>query len=275
MTSADLVLFAILGGTALLLYGVRLVGEGLQRAAGTRLRHILSTLTGDRLKALLVGAGVTAVMQSSSATSVMLVGFASAGLLTLRQTVGVILGADVGTTVTVQLLAFDLLELSPLLVFVGWFVYATTRGTPRYLGQALLGFGFLFLGMKLVHDGTAPLATSPLFADVLRALTDQPLTLVLLAALFTALVRSSAAVIGLALSLASAGLMPLVGAIPVIFGANAGTAATAALAAIGQPAEARRVAAAHAAFKIAGVLLFLPVIGPFADLVRLTAPDLP
>ena len=275
MSQGDVVLFSLLGGTALLLYGVRLVGEGLQRAAGTRLRRILATLTGNRIKALLVGAGVTAVMQSSSATSVMLVGFASAGLLTLRQTVGVILGADVGTTVTVQLLAFDLLELSPLLVFVGWFVYATTRGTPRYLGQALLGFGFLFLGMKLVHDGTAPLATSPLFADVLRALTDQPLTLVLLAALFTALVRSSAAVIGLALSLASAGLMPLVGAIPVIFGANAGTAATAALAAIGQPAEARRVAAAHAAFKIVGVLLFLPVVGPFADLVRLTAPDLP
>src|SRR5512140_3023670 len=107
MTAADLVLFSILGGTALLLYGVRLVGEGLQRAAGTRLRHLLSTLTGNRLKALLVGAGVTAVLQSSSATTVMLVGFASAGLLSLRQTIGVILGADIGTTVTVQLLAFD------------------------------------------------------------------------------------------------------------------------------------------------------------------------
>src|SRR5919201_3861418 len=175
MTSADLVLFAILGGTALLLYGVRLVGQGLQRAAGTRLRHVLSTLTGNRVKSLLVGAGVTAVMQSSSATTVMLVGFASAGLLTLRQTIGVILGADVGTTVTVQLLAFDLLGLSPLVVFVGWIVYAASRGTPRYLGQAVLGFGFIFLGMKLVHDGTAPLATSPLFADLLRALVDQPL----------------------------------------------------------------------------------------------------
>jgi phosphate:Na+ symporter len=273
VSDANLVLFSLLGGTALLLYGVRFVGEGLQRAAGTRLRHIISTLTGNRLKSLLVGAGVTAVLQSSSATTVMLVGFASAGLLTLRQTIGVILGADIGTTVTVQLLAFDLLQLSPLVVFVGWVLYVTGRGTPRYVGQAILGFGFLFLGMKLIHDGTAPLATNQLFADLLRALTDQPLLLVLISALFTAIVRSSAAVIGLALSLASAGLMPLVAAIPIIFGANVGTAATAVLAAVGQNAEARRVAAAHAAFKIVGVVIFFPFIGPFADLVRMTAPD--
>src|SRR5438270_1383441 len=275
MTSADLVLFAILGGTALLLYGVRLVGEGLQRAAGTRLRHLLSTLTGNRFKALLVGAGVTAMLQSSSATTVMLVGFASAGLLTLRQTIGVILGADIGTTVTVQLLAFDLLALSPLVVFVGWLLWTVGRGSIGYIGQAVLGFGFLFLGMKLVADGTAPLARSALFADFLRALTDQPLLLIILGAIFTALVRSSAAVIGLSLSLAASGLMPLVGAIPVILGANIGTAATAALAAVGQNAEARRVAAAHGAFKVIGVLLFFPFIAPFADLVTRTAPDLP
>src|SRR5256885_2024764 len=179
MSDANLVLFSLLGGTALLLYGVRFVGDGLQRAAGTRLRHILSTLTGNRLKSLLVGAGVTAVLQSSSATTVMLVGFASAGLLTLRQTIGVILGADIGTTVTVQLLAFDLLQLSPLIVFVGWVLYVTGRGT----------------------------------------------------------------------------------------------APTAVIAAIGQNAEARRVAAAHAAFKIVGVAIFFPFIGPFADLVRATSPD--
>jgi phosphate:Na+ symporter len=273
VSDANLVLFSLLGGTALLLYGVRFVGEGLQRAAGTRLRHIVSTLTANRLKSLLVGAGVTAVLQSSSATTVMLVGFASAGLLTLRQTIGVILGADIGTTVTVQLLAFDLLQLSQLVVFVGWVLYVSGRGTTRYLGQAILGFGFLFLGMKIIHDGTAPLATNALFADVLRALTDQPLLLVLISAVFTAVVRSSAAVIGVVLSLASAGLMPLVGAIPIIFGANVGTAATAVLAAVGQNAEARRVAAAHAAFKIVGVVIFFPFIGPFAELVRITAPD--
>lgn len=273
MTPADLVLFSILGGTALLLYGVRLVGEGLQRAAGTRLRHVLSTLTGNRFKGLLVGAGVTAVLQSSSATTVMLVGFASAGLLSLRQTIGVILGADVGTTVTVQLLAFDLLAVSPLVLFIGWLLWATTRGTPKYVGQAILGFGFLFLGMKLVADGTEPLERSALFADLLAALTNQPLILLLIAAAFCGIVRSSAATIGLALSLAAAGILPLVGAIPIIFGANIGTAVTALLAAIGQNAEARRVAAAHAAFKVVGVVLFYPFIGPFAELVAHTAPD--
>ena len=275
MTSADLVLFSLLGGTALLLYGVRLVGEGLQRAAGTRLRHVLSTLTGNRFKALAVGAGVTAILQSSSATTVMMVGFASAGLLSLRQTIGVILGADVGTTVTVQLLAFDLLSVSPLIVFAGWLLWSIGRGTLRYIGQAVLGFGFLFLGMKLVSDGTAPLASSELFRDLLAALTGQPLILFLVAAVFTALVRSSAAVIGLALSLAASGLMPLSGAIPIIFGANIGTAATALFAAVGQNAEALRVAAAHAAFKVVGVALFVPFAGLFADLVARTAPDVP
>jgi phosphate:Na+ symporter len=273
VTQADLVLFSILGGTALLLYGVRLVGEGLQRAAGTRLRHVLSTLTGNRFKALLVGAGVTAVLQSSSATTVMLVGFASAGLLSLRQTIGVILGADVGTTVTVQLLAFDLLSLSPLVVFIGWLLWATTKGTPKYVGQAILGFGFLFLGMKLVADGTAPLEQSVLFRDLLTALTNQPLILLVIAAAFCGLVRSSAATIGLALSLGATGILPLAGAIPIIFGANIGTAVTALIAAIGQNAEARRVATAHAVFKVVGVALFYPFMAPFADLVSHTAPD--
>jgi len=273
VSEANLVLFALLGGTALLLYGVRLVGEGLQRAAGTRLRHVLSTLTGDRFRALLVGAGVTAVLQSSSATTVMLVGFASAGLLSLRQTIGVILGADIGTTVTVQLLAFDLLGFAPLVVFLGWLVYTAFGGTIKYVGQAVLGFGFLFLGMKLIADGTVPLKQSALFGDLFQALVAQPLILFLLAAVFSAVVRSSAATLGIALSFAASGLMSLDGAMPMIFGANVGTAATALVAAVGANAEARRVAAAHATFKVVGVLIFLPFVGPFADLVRQTTAD--
>ena len=273
MSEANQVLFALLGGTALLLFGVRFVGEGLQRAAGTRLRHVLSTLTGDRFRALLVGAGVTAVLQSSSATTVMLVGFASAGLLTLRQTIGVILGADIGTTVTVQLLAFNLLGFAPLVVFLGWLVYTAFGGTTKYIGQAILGFGFLFLGMKLIADGTVPLKESALFGDLFSALVGQPLLLLLLAAVFSALVRSSAATIGIALSFAAGGLMNLDGAMPIIFGANIGTAATALVAAVGANAEARRVAAAHAVFKVIGVLIFLPLSVAFADLVRRTTDD--
>ena len=275
MSDPNTVLFALLGGTALLLYGVRLVGEGLQRAAGTRLRGILQGLSGNRLKALAVGAGVTAVLQSSSATTVMLVGFASAGLLSLRQTIGVILGADVGTTVTVQLLAFNLLAVSPAIVFVGWVLSALGRGTVSYVGRAILGFGFLFLGIKLISDGTVPLKDSPLFRDMLTALVGQPIILLVLAAAFTALVHSSAATIGLAISLATNGLMPLEGAIPVIYGANVGTAGTALLASAGTNVEARRVAVAHAAFKVAGVLLFLLFTPAFADLIRAIGGDAP
>ena len=272
---ANTVLFALLGGTALLLYGVRLVGEGLQRAAGTRLRRILQDLSGNRLKALAVGAGVTAVLQSSSATTVMLVGFASAGLVSLRQTMGVILGADVGTTVTVQLLAFNLLAVSPAIVFVGWVLSVLGRGAISYLGRAILGFGFLFLGIKLIADGTAPLKESPLFRDLLTALVGQPVLLLVIAAAFTALVHSSAATIGLAISLATNGLMPLEGAIPVIFGANIGTAGTALIASAGANVEARRVAVAHAAFKVVGVIVFLPFAVLFADVVRVTATEAP
>lgn len=275
MSDANLVLFSLLGGTALLLYGVRLVGEGLQRAAGARLRHVLASLSGDRFRALAVGAGVTALLQSSSATTVMLVGFASAGLLSLKQTIGVILGADIGTTLTVQLLAFNLLALAPLIVFFGWLLTALSKGTAGHFGRAVLGFGFLFLGMKLIADGTVPLKSNQLFADVLTALVGLPIVVLLLSAALTAAVHSSAAVIGLALSLAQSGLIPLEGAIPIIFGANVGTAGTALVASVGTNAEARRVAVAHAAFKLAGVAVFLPFSGPFVDLVRATASDVP
>jgi len=275
VSDPNTVLFALLGGTALLLYGVRLVGEGLQRAAGTRLRGILQGLSGNRLKGLAVGAGVTAVLQSSSATTVMLVGFASAGLLSLRQTTPVILGADVGTTVTVQLLAFNLLAVSPAIVFAGWALSALGRGTVSYVGRSILGFGFLFLGIKLISDGTVPLKDSALFRDLLTALVGQPLLLLVIAAAFTALVHSSAATIGLAISLATNGLMPLEGAIPVIYGANVGTAATALLASAGANAEARRVAVAHAAFKVAGVLLFMAIAPGFDDLITALGGDVP
>jgi phosphate:Na+ symporter len=275
VTDADRVLFALLGGTALLLYGVRLVGEGLQRAAGARLRRILTTLSGNRFKALAVGAGITALLQSSSATTVMLVGFASAGLLSLRQTIGVILGADIGTTVTVQLLAFNLLDLAPLIVFAGWATSVASKGTLGYVGRAILGFGFLFLGMKLIVDGTGPLKHSALFSDFLAAMSGQTILLILIAAVFTALVHSSAATIGLAMSLAQTGLMPLEGAVPIILGANVGTAATALVASLGANTEARRVALAHAGFKIGGAVIFLPFLMPFTDLVRNTSPDIP
>ncbi|MDE3103409.1 MAG: Na/Pi cotransporter family protein [Chloroflexota bacterium] len=274
MDQGNTVLISLLGGAALLLYGVRLVGEGLQRAAGGHLRPILQRLSGNRLTALFVGAGVTAVLQSSSATTVMLVGFASAGLLSLRQTIGVILGADIGTTLTVQLLAFDLLGISPLIVFVGWLLFAATKGALSYAGRAILGFGFLFLGIRIISEGTAPLKQSRLFAEVIAALVGQEVVLIVVAAVLTALVASSAAVIGIAISLAAGGIMPLAGAIPIILGANIGTAASALVASVGANVEARRVAVAHATFKVLGAVLFLPFLEPFGRVVAGTAPDI-
>jgi phosphate:Na+ symporter len=266
------VLVSLTGGAALLLYGIRLVGDGLQRAAGARLRHLLTTLAGGRLRGLAVGAAVTALLQSSSATTVMLVGFASAGLMSLREAMGVVLGADIGTTVTVQLIAFNVLNYSLLIVFAGSLLMAF-RGTSRALGQAVFGFGLLFLAMKLLQDGMAPLRDNELMREVMVALAAQPIVLIAFAAVFTALVRSSAATIGLAMAFATQGLLRLDGAIPIIFGANIGTAATAVLASLGANVEARRVAAAHVLFKIVGVLLFLVFFQPFALLVALTTAD--
>src|SRR5262249_46157757 len=165
-------LLALFGGLALLLYGMQLIGEGLQRSAGGHLRHLLTSLTRNRLAAVGSGALVTAIIQSSSATTVMLIGFVSAGLLSFRQSLGVILGADIGTTFTVQLLAFRVQEFSLLLVGLGFAVnFFARRSAAKSMGLAILGFGFIFLGMKVMTDGLAPLAGNELTRQVLVALS--------------------------------------------------------------------------------------------------------
>src|SRR3990172_7246247 len=166
---------ALFGGLALLLYGMQLTGEGLQRAAGGHLRHLLTSMTRNRLAAVGSGAVVTALIQSSSATTLMLIGFVSAGLVSFRQSLGVILGADIGTTFTVQLLAFKIQELALLLVGVGFaMTFFARRGMAKSVGQAILGFGFIFLGMKVMTDGLAPLAGDELSRKVLVALSANP-----------------------------------------------------------------------------------------------------
>ncbi len=270
----NVMLIALFGGMALLLYGMQLVGDGLQHAAGGRMRQILSSITNNRFKGMMVGAFITAVIQSSSATTVMLVGFASSGLMDLTQTIGVILGADIGTTVTVQLIAFKIFDYALLLVGVGFLlIFASKRKIFRYVGQAILGFGFIFLAMKVMSDAMVPLHDSSIVKTLLVSLGEQPLLGIIVASIFSALVHSSAATIGLAITLSLQDLLPLDAAIPVIFGANIGTCATALASSIGTKAEAKRVAMAHIFFKVAGVLLFLPFITPFAQLVRLTADD--
>ena len=267
-------LLALFGGLALMLYGIQLIGEGLQRAAGGHLRHLLTSMTKNRLAAVASGALVTATIQSSSATTLMLIGFVSAGLLTFRQSLGVILGADIGTTVTVQLLAFNIQELSLLIVGVGFAVtFFARRGTAKSLGQAVLGFGFIFLGMKVMNDGLAPLAANELTRQVLVALAGNPFLGLLVGAVLSASMASSAATIGLVLSLTHEGLLPLVGAVSVVLGANIGTCATALAASMRSSADARRVALAHIAFKVLGVALVFPFIDPLSSVVARTAAD--
>jgi phosphate:Na+ symporter len=267
-------LLALFGGTALLLYGIRLSGDSMQRALGGRLRQMLTVMSRSRLNAVLSGALVTAILQSSAATTLMLIGFVSAGLMAFRQTLGVILGADIGTTLTVQLIAFRITDYALLLVGAGFLItFFARRSMPKDIGQAILGLGLVFLGLKLIVDGAAPLKANPLALELLQVATDTPIIAVLAAAVFSALVTSSAATIGLALALSSQALIGLPGAVAIVLGANIGTCATALASSIGATAEAKRVAVAHIAFKVLGVALVFPFIGPFASMVAATTSD--
>ena len=271
---ANASLFALFGGVALLWYGIRLAGEGLQRAAGGRLNKILSAIGTRRVAGAGAGILVTVILQSSTATLAMLVRFAGSGLMTLPEAMGVILGADIGTTLTVQLLAFPLAAVSYLLVGVGVLVqFAAKRKLSQHLGQGLLGFGMIYLGMQVMAQGMAPLGQSELFQQALRALADQTLVGIVASALLTALVGSSAAVLGLALSFAHQGLLPLTSAMSIILGANLGTCAAPFAASLGGEAEGKRVALAQLLVKVAGVALALALLGPFVNLTALFSSD--
>lgn len=264
----------LFGGVALLLYGMRLMGDGMQNIAGSRMRHILGTLTGNRVIGLGTGALVTALLQSSSATTVMLVGFVSAGFMALEPTLGVILGADIGTTLTVQLIALNILEYAPLLIGLGAaLILATRQRQYHYVGQAVLGFGFIFMAMRIVGETAETLPESEMFGEVLVGLEDAPILMILIAAAFTAVVQSSAGTIGVALVLVDRGVMTLSLAIPIMLGANIGTSATALISSLGTTPEARRVAVAHLLFKVLGAVLVFPLMGVLAALVTVLAGD--
>jgi phosphate:Na+ symporter len=258
----------LMGGLALFLYGMEKMSGGMKRSAGNRMRTILAALTRNRVIGLLVGAFVTMVIQSSSATTVMLVSFVQAGLMSFTQSLGVILGADIGTTVTAQLIAFKLTDYALLMIAIGFGLQMfASKEAVRNAGEVILGFGILFFGMKLMSDAMSPLRSLPAFIDMMREL-EHPLLGLAVGAGFTALVQSSSATTGILIVLAQQGLLTLEAGIPILFGANIGTCITAALAAIGTSREAKRVALAHVVFKVAGVLLFIFWIPAFADLVR-------
>jgi phosphate:Na+ symporter len=262
----------LFGGLSLFLYGMNKMSEGMKKAAGNKMRSVLSALTKNRVIGVFVGAFVTMVIQSSSATTVMLVSFVQAKLMTYAQTIGIILGANIGTTVTAQLIAFKLTDYALLMIAIG---FTTTliakKQSTKHIGEALLGFGILFFGMKLMGDAMKPLRTFEPFINMMKGL-ENPLMGLLIGMIFTALIQSSSAFTGIVIVLAQQGLITIDAGIPLILGANIGTCVTAGLASIGASREAKRVSIAHVLFNIGGVVLFIFWIPYFVELVKSISP---
>ncbi len=266
------VIMGLLGGLVLFLYGMEKMSEGLKKSAGNGMRNILSALTNNRVIGLAVGAFVTMVIQSSSATTVMLVSFAQAQLLNFGQTISVILGANIGTTVTAQLIAFKLTDYAFLIIIIGFaLTVLSKKDSYKHLGESLLGFGILFLGMKVMSDSMAPLRDYQPFIEVMKDL-ENPLFGLLIGAVFTALIQSSSAFTGIVIVLAQQGLITLDAGIPMLLGSNIGTCVTAGLASIGASRDAKRVALVHVIFNTVGAVLFLFWIPYFVELVQWASP---
>ncbi|RMG34238.1 MAG: Na/Pi cotransporter family protein, partial [Methanobacteriota archaeon] len=263
----------VIGGLGLFLYGMHLLSDGLKKRSGERMRRLLSALTQNRVVAVGVGAFVTMIVQSSSATTVMLVSLVQAGLMQYKQTLGIILGADIGTTITVQLIAFKLSDFSLLMIGVGFgMMILSKRQALQQFGEALMGFGMLFFGMHIMSQAMYPFRSYPPFLNLLITL-ENPLFGILFGTLITSLIQSSAAFIGILIALSTQGLLTLEAAIPLLFGANIGTCITAFLASLNTRKEARKVAYTHILFKVFGVLLFVGWIPQFAEFVRWISPD--
>lgn len=261
-------IFGLFGGLALFLYGMELMSEGMKKSAGNKMRSIMTALTKNRVIGLFSGAFVTMVIQSSSATTVMLVSFVQAGLMSFVQALGVILGADIGTTITAQMIAFKLTDYALIIIVIGFFLRMMGKTEDmKNIGEAIVGFGILFYGMKLMSDSMKPLRTYAVFINTLKEL-EHPFMGLLVGAGFTALIQSSSAFTGIVIVLAQQNLITLEAGIPLVFGANIGTCITAGLASIGTSREAKRVALAHVLFKIAGVLLFVFWIPGFAGIIK-------
>ncbi|HKJ00379.1 MAG TPA: Na/Pi symporter [bacterium] len=270
-----LLLIGLMGGLAIFLYGMGLMSEGMTQVLGDRMRSLLGSLTHNRFVAVAVGTLVTMVIQSSSATTVMLVGFVQAQLMTFAQTIGVILGARIGTTITAQIIAFRITDYALLFVAAGFaLMLLPRRDQIRSAGQGLLGFGLLFFGMRVMADAMQPLSAYEPFLRLIVAL-EHPVLGVLVGTVLTALIQSSSAFTGILIVLASQGLLTLHAAIPLVLGANVGTSITAMLASLNTRRAAKRVALAHTLFHVSGVLIFMWLVDPFATVVRWVSPAAP
>jgi len=268
--------FSLIGGLALFLFGLRMGGGHLESVAGNRLRYIISRLISNRFKGLAVGALSTVILQSSSATTVMLVSFTSVGLISVLQSLSLILGADIGTTITVQLIALKIYDYALLLVTLGFLMTLMNKDTRGYrIGGVILAFGFIFFGMSVMSQAVSPLKNHPQATHLLMSLGDKPIWGIIVSALFTGIIQSSAATLGLVLTLSLQGLIvDLSTAIPLILGANIGTCATALLASLSANTEGKKVAWGHTVFKITGVVIMFPFIRPVADVFSHTSGDI-
>ena len=273
MQIADVMM--LLGGLGLFLYGMKLMGDGLEMAAGSRLKRIVEKLTRNKYMGALVGLIVTMIIQSSSSTTVMVVGFVNAGLMTLAQATGVIMGANIGTTVTGLLIAIKLNDLAPIAIFIGVVLMVFVKKTSyKHVGQIIAGFGILFMGMTNMGDALAPLSESQMFKDMMSTFSN-PLLGVLIGLVFTAIIQSSSASVGVLMALAGQGVVPIESAVFVIFGQNIGTCVTAVLSCIGTNRTAKRTATVHLLFNVIGAALFICIslFTPFISWVKLAAPD--
>jgi len=265
----------LFGGLALFLYGMEKMSLALKRAAGDKMRTILARLTSNRLAGVVTGAGVTAVIQSSSVTTVLVVGFISAGLMNLSQAVGVIMGANIGTTVTAQIIAFKVTKAALAMVAIGFFLeFLAKRDINKHYGSMLFGLGLIFLGMNMMSEAMSPLRTYQPFIELMTHM-DNVLLSILVAALFTALVQSSSATTGIIIVLAGQGFISLESGIALAMGANIGTCITALLAAIGKSREAMQAAAVHISFNVLGVALWLPLLALLSAISISISPSYP
>ncbi len=277
------IIFGLLGGLAVFIYGMNMMSECLQKAAGDKMKSILALLTKNPLLGVLAGALTTAVLQSSSATTVMAIGFVSAGLMNLPQAISIIFGANIGTTMTAQIIAFKISDYIYVIIFIGFLISFVTKSEKvKSIGQTIFAFGLLFLGIETMGDVMKPLASSPVFTDLIGRVAHIPVLGVAVGTLMTLVVQSSSATIAVLQNFASqpgadgvTSILGLTGAIPILLGDNIGTTITALLASIGQSKDAKRTAVAHCIFNISGCLLFIWFVKPFAALIQSISPKGP
>lgn len=274
------VILGLVGGLAIFIYGMNMMSECLQKAAGEKMKSILSMLTKNPVLGVLAGALTTAVLQSSSATTVMAIGFVSAGLMSLPQAISIILGANIGKTMTAQIIAFKISDYIYLFIFVGFIIaFISKKEKVKNIGQTIFAFGLLFLGIETMGSVMKPLASSAFFVDLIGKVSTIPVLGVGVGALMTLVVQSSSATIAVLQNFASqagpdgvSSIIGLTGAIPILLGDNIGTTITAVIASIGQPKDARRTAFAHCVFNISGAILFLFLVKPYAALIQYISP---